>query len=161
MTKLELQNRVSARIDDLIVIAERELRIVVERPNITYRIRGSSAGYAEYATRTIDLNMIYLRDNADAYIANSVPHELAHLIVQDIHGNVPFQHGREWQALMQMFDAKVEITHRYDTAKTVKTYQWNCGCMSHQLSYYQHTQARKGKAYECNKCKQAISVFSA
>lgn len=157
VAKSVLINRVTDKLFELCAVVEREYRTVVVPPAVSFHIRGSSAGYADYRTRSIDFNMILLRDNAVPFIANTVPHEFAHIAVQDVHGPVGFQHGGEWQDMMEVLGAKAEITHKYDLSKTVRTYQWECGCMTHQLSQYVHRRLLKGTAYQCHRCGQDIT----
>lgn len=147
------------RLGTLQEIARRELGMAQALPTITYRLRGYSAGQAIYESRTINLNPILLKGNAEHFIENTVAHEFAHIIVHDMNGLLVFQHGREWQDLMKMFGVAPNITHDYDVSHVAPTFSWECGCSTHQVSKKVHRELVAGTIYDCNRCGQDINRY--
>ena len=126
---------------------------------VAYKLRGSSAGRAIYATNTIDLNPIILKDNMVPFIENTVAHEFAHLAAAEMHGKVKFIHGKEWQGIMASLGVKPNITHQYLIRRYAAVYSWACACMDHQVSKTTHVKMLGGKQYKCSSCQQPIQRF--
>ena len=120
-------------------------------PIIKYRLKGSDAGRADLDSRILDFNTTILEDNTDEYIEHTVPHEYAHLGVKDIHGDVPFHHGKEWQTTMKHFGLPPRITHTYKI-RAVKLHVWACPCAMHDVDDKLHRALLRGSNYICVKC---------
>lgn len=55
---------------------------------------GTIAGRAYYGRRLIKLNPLFLEDNFDTMINQTLPHEVCHLIAYDDHGDAGKGHGK-------------------------------------------------------------------
>lgn len=69
-------------------------------PKLVYTQRGTSAGTAWLESYEIRLNPVLLLENIDTFIAEVVPHELAHLLVWKHFGRKA-PHGKEWKWMME------------------------------------------------------------
>lgn len=150
----EVKARVVAKLKEGIALAEKHYNTTIAMPTIKYDKRGTTAGTANYRTWTVDFNAVLLMQNVDDFIARTVPHELAHLINDQvypeshqsagttvvrrggrlIHKRLPRDvHGTSWQSVMRVLGVN-DITrcHSYDTtdSKVVKSngrqVKWVC-----------------------------------
>lgn len=127
-------------------------------PSVSYTVRGLKAGVAYLEKNEIRLNPILLVQNGQEFVAQVVPHELAHLVVYQQFGRVS-PHGKEWKMVMeQVLGVKAETYHCFDVSSVQgKTFAYRCGCQTHQLSARRHYAVELGqKNYLCRRCKQAL-----
>lgn len=70
------------------------------KPDLHFVGRGNRAGYADYADNVIGLNPTYCQSHNNNMLNDTIPHELAHFMVDMIYGykNVE-HHGAEWYAM--------------------------------------------------------------
>lgn len=123
-----------------------------------YRVRGSE--------RVIRYNPYIFHRYFDDNLSVTIPHEVAHYIIDMIHGigNVR-PHGTEWRALMRCFGADSSRTCSYDMdglpMKQQRRFTYRCGCASHQLSATRHNRVARGIAqYRCRYCGDELSPVS-
>lgn len=101
----------------------------------------------------------YFVDN----LATTVPHEVAHYIVDQVYGMQNIHpHGFEWRYLMHRFDADDSVTCDYDLTgipvRTQPRHKYRCSCGTHLLSSHRHNKVKRGQTrYFCRKCKQALN----
>lgn len=76
-------------------------RLTKPCPEFGWRIKGSSAGTAYYRTREISCNPAYLHVDANDMIAETIPHEVAHIVANDLFGREGRGHGVNWKMIMQ------------------------------------------------------------
>ena len=89
-------------------------------PTIDYGLRGTTAGRADRRSWTVYINLGLLLENVEDMIENTVPHEVAHLIADDLdyRAGVYFTrkpHGWRWQNVMHTFGLDPTRCHNYDT----------------------------------------------
>lgn len=140
----EIKARVEQKLRQCCEIATRQTGVEFAMPHIMYGVRGTTAGKAHLQTYTVDFNAMLLAENVDAFIARTVPHEMAHLIDYKLHPE-NFRrgvgrgkrsvHGPSWKRIMMMLGADPSRCHSYDTthSKVKKSggtqYWWVCrGC---------------------------------
>ena len=105
--------------------------------------------------KKIKINRTLLLENADEFIRQVVPHELAHLIVYQIFGRVK-PHGKEWQLVMnEIFKLPADTCHQFDIKNVQgKNFEYRCACQTHFLSTRRHNRIVREKIeYLCRKCK--------
>lgn len=80
-------------------------------PAMNWRIYGSAAGLADLKSREVFLSPIYLHLDPNQAIADTIPHEVAHIVAKDVYNERG--HGFGWQQAMLFFkrDPKAEQTH--------------------------------------------------
>ncbi|WP_040975761.1 SprT family zinc-dependent metalloprotease [Necropsobacter massiliensis] len=157
-----LNMQVQRKLHACLQLAEQHFERAFPPPTVNYRLRGVKAGVAYPAQNEIRLNRTLLLENPQAFIAQVVPHELAHLIVYQVFGRVK-PHGTQWRALMtELFQLPAETCHRFNVANVQgKTFIYQCACRQHQLSVRRHNKIqRKSAVYFCRKCHQPLSLVN-
>ena len=119
-----------------------------------YRVRGDE--------RVIRFNPWIFAKYFDENLANTVPHEVAHYIIDIVYGvtrkKSPVKpHGAEWRQLMEIFGADPSRTCDFDLSglpqRRQRRYAYACACSSHEISATRHNRIRRGTAsYKCMKC---------
>ena len=136
-------------------------------PLITFDLSGRAAGMyrVQGERRQIRYNpYIFARYFADN-LANTVPHEVAHFVVNALYGRRKVQpHGIEWRAVMQRLGAEPSVTCRYDLSgipqRRQRRFEYRCACNTHAMSTVRHNRAQSGRGrYLCRQCRQPL-VFS-
>lgn len=136
----EMKEKVNAKIRECIAIANKRYNIDMKFPTVVYQQRGTTAGTANYRTWTIDINPVLLVENFEDMLADTVPHETAHLITEMVYphahrrtyGQKRSPHGTEWQSVMRVLGCEPSRTHSYDTTnakvRTKASYDYKCNC---------------------------------
>lgn len=136
----ELKQRVEAKIQECINIAEAHYDRTFPMPKITYTLRGTIAGTATDATYTINLNAVLLNENQQTFIDRTVVHEFAHLVDGIVnpetrergYGRKRSVHGPSWKNIMIRFGAEPSRCHTFDVSncktKNTSKHVWKCGC---------------------------------
>jgi SprT protein len=143
--------------------------VALPDPQIRLDLRGQAAGQARWDAAGRPLlryNLHIARRHADAFLARTVPHEVAHLITAACHGRTR-PHGPEWRRVM----AHLGITnpsrcHDYQVdesqVKRQRRWTYRCDCRHHQLSTTRHKRALAGSAlYHCRACHAALRYHGA
>ncbi|MBS1201819.1 MAG: hypothetical protein H6R22_328 [Chromatiaceae bacterium] len=115
------------------------LGIRMPEPEICFDLRGRTAGQVRFGRGRpcmIRYNLVLLRENTDAFLAETVPHEVAHLIAFARYGSRIRPHGSEWRAVMEYLGAE----------------PYHCGCRNHRLSSIRHNRVLAGYTYLCRRC---------
>lgn len=144
-------------------------RCRVPRPDIRFDLRGQAAGQAiwhRHGSPVLRFNLELALRHVDDFIATTVPHEVAHLVVAACHGRVR-PHGHEWQAVMRFLGiAQPRRCHDYAVTDhpVRRQHRWPyaCACATHQLSTTRHNRVQKGTAgYVCRRCGNALQLSAA
>lgn len=113
------------------------------------RATGKEAGYFR-------LNKILLKENLQEYLAQIIPHEVAHYVVHLIAPRSAKAHGREWQSVMTTcFKIKADRCHRMDTATSKKApFIYRCGCVGKEfrITTRTHNAIVRGRGRICRRC---------
>jgi SprT protein len=151
-----------ATVEQLYIKAEKHYNRKFTRPIVEINLKGRTAGYAHYSGK-LQFNPILYKENVQEFLAQTLPHEIAHLIAVELYG---FQkgkgHGAAWQSVMvNCFNRSPDRCHKYDvsnsTVRTVKrVYQYECSCRIHTLTAVKHNRILKGARYRCAFCKTEI-----
>jgi hypothetical protein len=84
-------------------------------PIMTWKIKGSAAGYANVHTREIGLSPVYLHLDPANIISDTIPHEIAHIVAWIV-GN-DRGHGGMWKRVMEKFGKNPVESHYHDLGK--------------------------------------------
>ena len=152
------------RVDACFVQAEARLGRSFPRPQIHCNMRGRAAGSARLQTWELRFNPALYEANQQAFLAEVVPHEVAHLLVYALWGegrgkSRVLPHGRQWQSVMrEVFALAPNTTHSFDLAVLAqRTHAYACACQQHQLSVRRHNKVVRGEArYHCRRCRQPL-----
>lgn len=129
------------------------------QPDIRFDLRGTAAGQARWGTGerpVLRFNLAMARAETARFLAQTVPHEVAHLVTAACWGRTR-PHGIEWQSVMQFFGAPADRCHSYRvpdaTHRRQRRWTYTCGCQSHALSTTRHNRAQAGHvSYHCRRC---------
>lgn len=143
-------------------------------PEIDFSLRGRVAAQAGWRIRSQGLRKtagdFRLRFNLQAYNINpdemlkdTVPHEIAHLIVVMLWGPGCRPHGAEWRQVMQeCFNLAAQRTHNLPLApsRTLKrTFAYACKCREHRLTSIRHRRMEGGQSiYRCRDCGEILTI---
>lgn len=127
------------------------------QPTIHYNVRGVKAGVAYLERNEVRFNPVLLQENAQLFIPQVVPHELAHILVYQQFGRVQ-PHGKEWKMMMEtVLGVQAEIYHRFNTQSVQQQFTYQCGCQIHLLSIRRHNATiRNTRSYICRLCKTPL-----
>jgi SprT protein len=120
-------------------------------------------GFAYAENNQIALMQEAFTENEEEYMTLILPHELAHLIVAHLFGDV-HPHGKEFHLVCKLLGFKAAGSAKFDIAvphmKKNKTreHHYICGCKnSHVFSTVRHNKTVKnGLKYSCNTCGIAL-----
>lgn len=154
-----LMNRVTARKNECIKIAEKHFGRTFPHLAVKYTLRGRTAGRAHLMSGFININSVLLVENVDEMINDTVGHEVAHMIDYWVNG-VNFywkgrrrcqdQHGENWKSIMRLLGQDPSRCHNMDTSNAVvrksTKHIWQCGCSEHvemELGPKRHTKMER------------------
>jgi SprT protein len=160
---LALRREAIARGRRLLALAERHFRCPIPTPEVRFDLRGQAAGQARLAAGQagqIRYNDRLLRDNPAEFLAQTVAHEVAHLVAYRVFGPRIRPHGREWRAVMALFGAPPQRCHRFavarDATRRLPRPPSHCACRTHALTSIRHNRVQRGQRYYCRACGQAL-----
>jgi len=143
----------------LIRVAERHFNAPMSFPEIRFDLRGKAAGQLRIHTGgllQIRYNPAILIRHPKDFVAQTVPHETAHLVAYRLHGTAIRPHGTEWQRIMLTFGARPERCHSYDvddlSTRRVTRFDYHCQCQTHRLTSIRHHRILVGQIYRCRHC---------
>lgn len=117
--------------------------------------------------RYLRYNPIIFALNYTASLAETIPHEVAHYVVDMTNPTRRVKpHGVEWKKVMHSFGfEKPSVTHKLDLSAVPRrrqqrfTYRCNCGTL--ELSATRHYRIqRNGMHYRCRKCDSEITAVT-
>ena len=127
-----------------------------------YVLSSQGRGRGRKATRKIRYNPWLFAKYFDDNLRDTVPHEVAHYITEQIYGrgrgrNRVLPHGDEWRAVMAAFGADDSVTSSFDLkgipCRQQQTVAYRCQCRDHQLGIRRHNKVQRGRAsYLCRYC---------
>ncbi len=133
---------------------------------IDFSLRGRCAGQARIERNgqtCLRFNRQLLIENFDDFLSNTIPHEVAHLVVNWPFRNLrqrPRPHGPEWQAVMKdCFGLEPVRCHSYRTspARVVpKPFLYACSCREHQLTSIMHKRIYRSSQAICTACRTPL-----
>jgi SprT protein len=166
-TARDLQQKAAKTTERLLDLASRRLGANLKRPDIRFDLRGKTAGQVRTGggrACIVRYNADLLERHPEQFLAQTVPHETAHVVTYELFGPRIKPHGAEWQAIMGLFGASPERCHSYDVeglqARRLQRYQYRCGCRSHQLTSIRHNRACSGQVYLCRQCGRPLARVS-
>ena len=132
-------------------------------PTVVFKKRGTTAGTAAYRSWTLDFNEQIMDDNTEEFIRQTVAHECAHLIDQQVYNSLTPKydswgrrkkrqpHGPNWKRCMAVLGVPADRTHSMDVSNAARksvSFQYHCkGCgKTLPLGKIRHNKQRTGKA---------------
>lgn len=159
----DVTNAILNRFRDCLNIAENKGYGVPEIP-VKFDLRGTTAGM--FCSRQHGLNKYFrvnltiAKDNLDDYLDRTVPHEVAHYIVNEHYKHYSYRrvqpHGYEWQNVMiSIFGLEPSRCHSYNV-DSINPFVYKCACKTHNLSKIRHGRVMRGSTYHCSKCRTKL-----
>jgi len=155
--------RVVSETHRLLNQAEKDSGRAMPQPEIQFNLQGQSAGQVRFQKKhppLIRFNPELLSENQDAFLAQTVPHEVAHIVARTLFGARIQPHGQEWKNVMLQLGAKIQRCHNFDTrntkARQLRLFDYQCNCRSHQLTSIRHNRVAQGRRYYCRSCNQIL-----
>lgn len=170
----ELKGRIETVVLDCLDKAQKRFGIssVTKIPEVRFNTKGKTAGWACWngGRPYIDINPILLNENVEEVVNQTVPHEVAHIVVNEVYENARVRdswtnrrqiapHGHEWQQVMRLFGKEPHRCHQMDTSTIQKLrsrgnrFVYKCNCMEHEVSITRHNRVSfKGMIYRCRLC---------
>lgn len=151
--------------------------LTLAMPVVDLSLRGRAAGQACWKRvktvrrmRTVWSEQMSIRLNLDAYrldpqemLAETIPHEVSHLVARLLHPKKSIRpHGDEWKAvMMNCFGIdRARRTHQLalpQARRVSKQFLYRCRCdQEHLLTSIRHNRIRRGTVYQCRSCGQAL-----
>lgn len=158
----DIQSAALKTVQKLIEHANSQLQCNIAYPTVTFRASGKRAGTAFLTDHRINLHRTLLQHNPQAYLDDVIPHEVAHLVVYHLYGNIKRikPHGIEWQTVMEnVFQVPAKTTHKLDiSVLAINQWRYQCGCQEHLLSSRRHGAVQRSKTqYVCRLCNQVLT----
>ena len=126
--------------------------------NIAVGLRGRAAGQACYTSLDIKYNERLFLENSQKFVDDTVPHEVAHIIVFQLFGPNVAGHGKEWKDVMQALGKAPNRYHSFSTVNTGihagKRFVASCG---HRIFLLSPSQAKSDRY--CKDCKRSLRVL--
>lgn len=159
MTQERIQAQAVEETRRLLQQAAQWLGVTIPVTEIRFDLRGRAAGQARFGPRTpwvIRYNPVLLAQHPEAFIAETVPHEVAHIAAFARFGAHIRPHGPLWQGIMHRLGAEPRRCHDYDVSATpgrrVRRFDYHCDCRDHQLTSIRHNRVQAGQTYICRGC---------
>lgn len=162
---LEQQQQVIRATEYFIQLASELYDKPFENIPVRFDLRGRAAGMYRIKAREREIryNPYLFAKYFDDNLANTVPHEVAHYIVDCRFGLRKVRpHGQEWKQLMVQFGVEPHVTCRYDMngvpQRRQQRFEYRCGCRNHQLTTIRHNKMQRGESrYLCKTCRQPLA----
>lgn len=157
--------------------ANARLATTFSLPVIAFDLKGKSAGQCVFNKRSpvqsiLRFNLGFCEQYAEAFIAQTPAHELAHYLTYRLFGvstrkKKVLPHGKEWKYIMQdILDVKPLTYHAWETkpARKIRYFPFTCECEGrlHELSSIRQNRMLTGKVfYRCVDCRNVLVPVSA
>lgn len=166
LNEADLQARACKHVADWISRAREITGLSTHRlpvPEVRFDLRGRTAGQAVFPRRSdrshIRLNAQLLVSHPREMLAETIPHEVAHIVIHRLHGRSVRPHGAEWRALMNAFGVEASTCHSLpaEPVRRLKRYRYTCGCDAPLwLTSIRHRRACSGTEYRCRRCGEVL-----
>jgi len=162
---------VEAKIAECMLVAERYYAMVIATPSVDFDLKGGCAGKATPSKHHISLNGVLLVENFEAYLEDTIPHEVAHIVchvkygwLRTANGGIS-HHGKEWKAIMRALGAEPTRCHNMDVSnvkRKMRQFSYFCpdclACVS--MSIIRHNRVTKGtKSYSHKSCTSPLEFI--
>ncbi|WP_338626441.1 SprT family zinc-dependent metalloprotease [Agarivorans sp. OAG1] len=151
---MQFVQQITHQVEQCFRLAESYFKQSFKRPALVLSSRKSKvAGSANLSQWRLRFNAHFYLQQPEHFLAQTVPHEVAHLVCHAVYGRVK-PHGVEWQQIMQqVFNCPAATTHNYSLEHLqLSSFEYRCACQVHQLSVRRHNKVLKGASYQCRKC---------
>jgi SprT protein len=173
----DLQEKVIEAVKFYVDLANELYDLGLNVPEISFNMRGRAAGQFKGNSfkPTVRFNRILLEENGQAFIDQTVPHEVAHYVIFEKHGSKRTRprnirpHGWEWQKIMRDFGCSPKRCHSYDTSNSRqgrrsfprRQFVYACACQEHKVGPARHRRIQtRERTYTCRNCGTPLTPES-
>ena len=156
-----MPNQLLERLEQCFCLAEAHFKRSFKRPSVNLKLRGSKAGVAYLQANELRFNAELYQNNREDFLRQVVAHEVAHLLVFQMHGRSAQAHGAQWAQLMSgLYGLEPKVRHSYKVTPRVQLrYRYRCACPEqnvHAFTGQRHAYVCKGHRYLCQRCKAPL-----
>lgn len=135
------------------------------RPVITFEIIPGKkmrkvAGYAYPDRKHIELNETLLIENYDAFLAETIPHEVGHILTAMFYPNAKQSHGPEFRKMCAAigYPSAGRTYNDYSVASVKEGFLYGCQCKGKRFVFSPilHKRMFEGQRRTCNTCEQYV-----
>lgn len=163
----DLRDRARAEVTHWIAAAQELFPgLRLPEPRIRFDLKGLGAGQAQTQPwrwrrhpDVIRLNPELLQRHPQEMLEETIPHEVAHLVVSRRFGRRAAPHGPEWREVMAAFGVPARPCHTMPAEPTrrLRRYRYHCACPEGvEMSSIRHNRARRGTRYVCRRCGETL-----
>jgi SprT protein len=159
----EQQEQVLSATETCLYQASVVLERTFEPIPVYFDLKGRAAGMyrVKKSQRMIRYNPYIFARYFSENLAVTVPHEVAHYVVDVLYGMRNTQpHGGEWKNIMALLNADASVTCDFDLkdlpSRNYQRFDYSCSCQTHELTRIRHNRVLKGTRYLCRLCKQEL-----
>lgn len=174
MPDSKLPQQLRSQAEDAVRQAEQRARefyrLDLPAAALDFSLRGRCAGQAGVdgnGRAWLRINLQLLAENRADYLTQTIPHEVAHLVVNwqtRSKQRRPRPHGKEWQAVMaDCFGLKASRCHSYPTtaARVVpRPFLYACNCREHRLTAIMHQRIARSVRVFCKACRTTLVLVA-
>lgn len=160
---LSVRQRIETVVDECVKKAEAHYKRMIKTPDVKYELTGAVAGRAHTRPEKwfIDINSVLLMENLEDMIANTVPHEMAHMICKIVYPETLAVRGKVVTSTGRMKREKREVhgPRFYEVCDVIgmtdagRTHDYDISNAKKKVDTTRHT-------YVCLTCNQDV-VLSA
>jgi len=155
--------QVTQRTAELTALGARLIGRAAPLPRVAFDLRGQAAGQFRVGAGgepLIRYNRTLLARYPSEFLAQTVPHEVAHYLAHLRFGRTVRPHGAEWQEIMRGLGADPKRCHDFDvtglTTRRIRRHLYHCRCGEHALTSIRHHRILRGASYVCRSCGQPL-----
>lgn len=161
MTENKMRAAIIEKADALIELARGRFG-PIDPVEHRFDLRGRTAGQALWPSGilrwNLDIACNHGPEQSRMFLAQTVPHEVAHHVARERHGPGPRSHGPEWQMYMRFFGVQPRRTHSMKASRARRQRYWmvRCGCGTRDMK------ARRryvGQVLRCRACGEQVKVL--
>jgi SprT protein len=177
----DIRARVTAKINECVAKINAAHSTVMPPITVAYDINSTRLGGEAHPSKMhLRFNPMYLNEHTDHYIAQTVPHEVAHLGVHHVRGSANRWvvrgskvkrdiHGEAWKTMMALLGVPADRCHTYTTpagvtaGKPKSKYTYTCSVCGALivLGPKKHAQMQRGARMWHRGCSSGRLVFAA
>lgn len=147
----------------LIAQASEHFGLMLQPVDIRFDLNGRAAGMVRFVssgTAVIRYNPVLLEKFRDSFIRQTVPHEVAHVVVAAHYPYRTAPHGPEWRLMMEFFGAEPRRCHTYPVdgseVRRLRRFSYRCGCREHLITAIRRNRIARGQSYFCRYCGELL-----
>jgi len=137
--------------------------VTLQPVDIRFDLRGRAAGMVRFfssGTTIIRYNRAMLEKYRDSFVGQTVPHEVAHVVVAALYPYKTAPHGPEWRMIMSFFGADPTRCHAFQVdgtgARQLTRFSYRCDCREHRITAIRRNRILRGQDYYCRHCRELL-----